>query len=72
MSLLQKFPWAVYLSLLALLLLLMFAPVSSVVLAGTVANAYGCQVDEGSAPSLCESRGRIAASFFTPFSSWDG
>lgn len=45
----KKFPWFVYLILLGLIMLLALAPVGSVVLAGAVANTYGCRVDEGSA-----------------------
>ncbi|MEP6673410.1 MAG: hypothetical protein ABJF10_29955 [Chthoniobacter sp.] len=44
----KKFPWAIYWIVLSLILLVMLAPVGSVVLAGTLANAYGCHVDEGS------------------------
>ena len=44
----KKFPWAIYWIVLFLLLTVMLAPVGSVVVAGSVANAYGCQVDEGS------------------------
>lgn len=44
----KKFPWAIYWIVLVLLLTVMLAPVASVVVAGSVANAYGCQLDEGS------------------------
>ena len=45
----KKFPWIIYFITLALILAAALAPVGSVVLAGTIGNAYGCQVDEGAA-----------------------
>ena len=44
----KKFPWTIYWIVLSLLLLVMLAPVTSVAVAGCLANAYGCQLDEGS------------------------
>ncbi len=45
----KKFPWTIYLVVLALIVAGALAPVASVVAGSTIANAYGCQVDEGSA-----------------------
>ena len=45
---LRRFPWARYLWLAVLLLLIALAPVISVVVAGMLANANGCALDEGS------------------------
>ncbi len=44
----KRFPWAIYWIALVVLLMVMFAPVGSVTIAGTAANAFGCTVDEGS------------------------
>ena len=44
----KKFPWIIYLILLALILAFMLAPIGSVVACSWIANAYGCRVDEGS------------------------
>ena len=42
----KRFPWIGY--LLALFLIVALAPIGSVILCGTIANVYGCKVDEGS------------------------
>src|ERR1041385_3522339 len=44
----KGFPWILYWIVLALIILLAFAPIGSVVLCSAIANAYGCKVDEGS------------------------
>src|ERR1043166_9238178 len=44
----KGFPWILYWIVLALIILLAFAPIGSVVLCAAIANAYGCKVDEGS------------------------
>lgn len=44
----KRFPWIFYFIVLFLILVLAFAPIGSVVIAGAVANTYGCRVDEGS------------------------
>lgn len=43
----RKFPWTIYSIVVLLIFLFALAPVVSVVVAGCVANVYGCQVDEG-------------------------
>jgi hypothetical protein len=45
---LKKFPWAIYLIVLFLILAFALAPIGSVVIAGVIANAHDCRVDEGS------------------------
>lgn len=44
----KKFPWIIYLLVLALILVFTLAPIGSVVACGWIANAHGCRVDEGS------------------------
>lgn len=44
----QRFPWWAYWSALAIILLLALAPVISVIVAGSIADANGCALDEGS------------------------
>jgi hypothetical protein len=44
----NRFPWLIYLILLFVILAVALAPVGSVALCGWIANANGCQVDEGS------------------------
>jgi hypothetical protein len=44
----RRFPWAIYWIALFLILAVMLAPLASVVVAGSIANAHGCRVDEGS------------------------
>src|SRR5947199_112269 len=44
----KRFPWILYWTVLALIVLFAFAPIGSVMLCGAIANAYGCKVDEGS------------------------
>src|SRR5206468_3724613 len=44
----KRFPWVLYWIVLALIILFAFAPVGSVMLCATIANAYECKVDEGS------------------------
>ena len=44
----KGFPWILYWIVLALIILLAFAPIGSVMLCAGIANAYGCKVDEGS------------------------
>jgi hypothetical protein len=44
----KRFPWILYWIVLVLIVLFAFAPIGSVILCGTIANAYGCKVDEGS------------------------
>lgn len=43
-----RFPWWVYWLLLALILLFAFAPVLGILLAGFLAEANGCMLNEGS------------------------
>src|SRR3954464_12424829 len=45
----KKFPWTTYLTLLVLILAFALAPIGSVAVAGFLANAHGCRLDEGSA-----------------------
>ena len=45
----KRFPWITYGVLLSLILLLAFAPVISVALAGAIAEAHGCTLNEGGA-----------------------
>lgn len=45
----QKFPWAIYLVALFIILAVAAAPVGSVAISGWIADAHGCKVDEGSA-----------------------
>src|SRR5438874_13398220 len=47
----KRFPWILYWIALVLIVLVAFAPVGSVVACGLIANAHGCQVDEGSVHS---------------------
>jgi uncharacterized membrane protein YhaH (DUF805 family) len=48
----RRFPWWVYWVLLALILVLMLAPVASITAAGMIADSAGCRLDEGS-PHPC-------------------
>jgi hypothetical protein len=43
----RKFPWLIYLIVLAAILAVALAPVGSVVVAGLIAKSHGCQLDEG-------------------------
>ncbi|HEX8679761.1 MAG TPA: hypothetical protein VF683_07365, partial [Chthoniobacterales bacterium] len=45
----KRFPWITYGVLLSLILLLAFAPVISVAIAGAIAEAHGCTLNEGGA-----------------------
>ena len=44
----KRFPWILYWIVLALIAIVAFAPVGSVVACGLIANTRGCRVDEGS------------------------
>lgn len=44
----RRFPWWVYWLLLGIILVFALAPVASVVIAGAIAEANGCALDEGS------------------------
>ncbi|WP_055047069.1 hypothetical protein [Devosia sp. A16] len=44
----RRFPWWVYWIVLAIILLVALAPVFSVMVAGSIAEANGCALDEGS------------------------
>ena len=44
----KRFPWILYGIALVLIVGFAFAPVGSVMLCAWIANAHGCQVDEGS------------------------
>ena len=44
----KRFPWIFYWIVLALIAIVAFAPVGSVVACGLIANTLGCRVDEGS------------------------
>ena len=44
----KPFPWILYWLVLALIIVVALAPIGSVVACGTLANAFGCKVDEGS------------------------
>jgi hypothetical protein len=44
----RRFPWWVYWIALAIILLVALAPVLSVIVAGSIADANGCALDEGS------------------------
>jgi hypothetical protein len=44
----RRFPWIFYWIVLALIAIVALAPMGSVVACGLIANAHGCQVDEGS------------------------
>ncbi len=44
----KRFPWILYWTVLAILLLVALAPVGAVAACGSIANAHGCKVDEGS------------------------
>jgi hypothetical protein len=43
----KRFPWIWYLLVLLMIFGFAFAPIGSVMLCGAIANAYGCEVDEG-------------------------
>jgi hypothetical protein len=45
----RRFPWPVYLVVLAVIVVLAALPVLSVTVAGLVASANGCRLDEGGA-----------------------
>lgn len=45
----KRFPWIVYWILLVLIVLFALAPVGTAIASASIANAHGCQVDEGSA-----------------------
>lgn len=49
LSVRKRFPWILYWIALALIAIMAFAPVGSVVACGLIANMHGCRVDEGSA-----------------------
>ena len=44
----RRFPWIIYLLILALVLVFTLAPIGSVAVAGWLAMTHGCKVDEGS------------------------
>lgn len=44
----RRFPWVIYFIVLFVIIAFTVAPIASVVIAGAVANANGCHVDEGS------------------------
>jgi len=44
----KRFPWIVYWLVLALIILVALAPVGTAIGSASIANAYGCKVDEGS------------------------
>jgi hypothetical protein len=44
----KRFPWILYWTVLALIILVALAPMGSVVACGLIADANGCKVDEGS------------------------
>jgi hypothetical protein len=44
----RRFPWWIYWLLLALIVVFAFWPIASVVIAGSIADANGCMLDEGS------------------------
>jgi hypothetical protein len=44
----KPFPWILYWLVLVLIILIGLAPIGSVVACSTIANIYGCKVDEGS------------------------
>jgi hypothetical protein len=44
----KRFPWIIYWIILVFIVLVALAPVGSVVACSVIANAHGCQVDEGS------------------------
>jgi len=44
----KRFAWVPYWIVLALIVLVAFAPIGSVITCGWIANAHGCKVDEGS------------------------
>ena len=44
----KRFLWIPYWIVLALIVLVAFAPIGSVIMCGWIANAHGCKVDEGS------------------------
>jgi hypothetical protein len=44
----KRFPWIFYWIVLALIAIVAFVPVGSVVACGLIANTHGCRVDEGS------------------------
>jgi hypothetical protein len=48
LSVRKRFPWILYWIALALIAIVAFAPVGSVVACGLIANTHGCRVDEGS------------------------
>jgi hypothetical protein len=45
----KRFPWILYWIGLALIILVAFAPIGSVMVCAVIATAHGCKVDEGSA-----------------------
>ena len=44
----KRFPWILYWIVLALIILIAFAPIGSVIACSVIANAHGCKVHEGS------------------------
>lgn len=44
----RRFPWWVYLIVLAVILVVALAPLISVIIAGSIADANGCTLNEGS------------------------
>jgi hypothetical protein len=44
----KRFPWILYWIVLVLIVLFAFAPVGTAIASASIANGYGCKVDEGS------------------------
>lgn len=62
-----RFPWWIYWLLLALILLFAFAPVISVMIAGWMAEANGCALDEGSIHTCMVGGEDIGPTLYTLF-----
>jgi di/tricarboxylate transporter len=63
----RRFPWLVYVLLLLLIVLVALAPVISVALAGFIAEANGCDLDEGSIHPCMVNGEDVGGTLYTMF-----
>ncbi|HEV7277845.1 MAG TPA: hypothetical protein VGN80_16315 [Devosiaceae bacterium] len=63
----RRFPWLVYLLLLVLILLVALAPVISVAVAGFIAEANGCVLNEGNIHPCLVNGEDVGGTLYTMF-----
>lgn len=63
----RRFPWLVYVLLLVMILLVALAPVISVAIAGFIAEANGCVLNEGGIHPCLVSGEDVGGSLYTMF-----